>query len=241
MGAIGLTGQGTNTISFTYPSNFTSGTVSVTATNGCGISVPKTLNISRLNPATPGIIDVLQTQSCPNRVYSYTIGGMPANAQIVTWTASAGTILNGQGTTSITVSYPSASIDGVVTARAVNNCGVSVTRSSVVKLAACPPPPPFTGGGNNNLGKGEVVPVPFEGLNVNVYPNPTTSDFKLQVITAGIEEISVRVLDMTGRFLKHVKVMPYQTINIGAELKAGSYMIEVRQGKSLKTTRVLKF
>ena len=78
-------------------------------------------------------------------------------------------------------------------------------------------------------------------MNVNVYPNPTTTDFKLQVLTAGKEEISVRVLDMAGRFIRQVTVMPYQTINIGAELKSGSYMIEVRQGSSVKTTRVLKF
>ena len=78
-------------------------------------------------------------------------------------------------------------------------------------------------------------------MTVNVYPNPTTTDFKLQVITAGKEEISVRVLDVQGRFFKQLTIMPYQTINLGAELRAGAYMIEVRQGNVVKTTRVLKF
>jgi len=178
--------------------------------------------------------------ACPNRQYSYTIATMPANAQSVQWTAPAGaTIVSGQGTNSIVVSYPGTAVNGNVTATAVNNCGSSVVRFIAVKLPACPPPPPFAGN-NNPLFKGNVAAA-AEVMNVNVYPNPTTTDFKLQVLTAGKEEISVRVLDMTGRFIKQVTVMPYQTINIGAELKAGSYMIEVRQGSSLKTTRVLKF
>jgi hypothetical protein len=76
---------------------------------------------------------------------------------------------------------------------------------------------------------------------VTVYPNPTTTDFKLQVITAGKEEISVRVLDMAGRFYKQLTIMPNQTINLGAELKAGAYMIEVKQAGAMKLTRVMKF
>jgi hypothetical protein len=84
----------------------------------------------------------------------------------------------------------------------------------------------------------EVSP---EIMEVKVFPNPTTTDFKLQVLTAGMEEINVRVLDMQGRYIKSVKVTPYQTINLGAELKAGAYMLEVRQGKEVKTTRVMKF
>ena len=80
-----------------------------------------------------------------------------------------------------------------------------------------------------------------DAFEVNVYPNPTTTDFKLQVLTAGKEEISVRVLDMTGRFYKQLTVMPYQTINLGAELKAGAYMLEVKQGGVRKVVRVVKF
>jgi len=80
-----------------------------------------------------------------------------------------------------------------------------------------------------------------ESMNVNVFPNPTTSNFNVQVITAGNEIIKVRVLDIQGRQIKSITINPYETITIGAELKAGSYIIEVRQGKNIKTTRILKF
>ena len=77
-------------------------------------------------------------------------------------------------------------------------------------------------------------------MNVNVYPNPTTTEFKLQVFIAGKEEISVRVLDMTGRFIKQVTAMPYQTINIGAELKDGFYFIELLQGEKRMVKELFK-
>ncbi|MEI8053814.1 MAG: T9SS type A sorting domain-containing protein, partial [Bacteroidota bacterium] len=80
-----------------------------------------------------------------------------------------------------------------------------------------------------------------ESISVNVFPNPTTNSFNVRVVTAGKEVITARIYDVQGRFIKSVIINPYETINIGSELKAGTYMVEVRQGKNLKTTRVLKF
>jgi hypothetical protein len=242
-GALNPTGQGTNTFSFIYPAGFSTGSVSVTATTGCGTSAPRNLSVTKLNPATPSVIDVIQTAFCGDpggRVYTYTLASMPSNATSVNWTipTTAGTTLvSGQGTTSITVSYPDGAVNGLVTAQAVNNCGTSTTRATEVKLPACPPvtppPPGFTK-------VAPVVEVPT-AMEVKIFPNPTVNDFKLEVLTAGKEQINVRVLDGQGRLFKTFKVMPYQTISVGAELKAGSYLVEVRQGSSLKTTKLIKF
>ncbi len=239
-GAIGVTGQGTSSISFTFPTSFTSGTVSVTATNGCGTSGIRSLSISKLNPATPSSIDVVELQACPSRQYSYTVASLPANAVSVEWTVPAEALsFTGQGTTSITVSYPTTIVNGFVTAKAVNNCGVSTIRSVVARYAACedgppPPPPPFA-----KAGKGNVKET--EGLLVNVYPNPSVSDFKVQVLTAGKEKIIVRITDMQGRSIKNITVQPFQTTTVGSDLKSGAYMIEVKQGNSVKTTKLIKF
>src|SRR5678815_3413006 len=100
-------GAGANdyTITVLYPAGFTTGTITVSASNGCGTSGVRSLSISKLNPATPGVIDVIQTQACPNRTYSYTIASMPANASSVQWTVPSNAIgFTGQGTTSIIVS-----------------------------------------------------------------------------------------------------------------------------------------
>ncbi|MFT3909018.1 MAG: T9SS type A sorting domain-containing protein [Ferruginibacter sp.] len=238
VGAIGFTGQGTTSISFTYPNTFVSGSVSVTATNGCGTSVARSLSITKLAPATPSVIDVIQVASCPDRIYTYTLTGMPANATSVQWTVPAGgTITNGQGTSSITVSYSVASVNGNVTAQAINNCGSSTIRTSAVKLGSCQ-------GERSITTKGSTVPATtasVESMQVSVFPNPTVSDFKLQVVTAGKQTINVRILDAQGRSIKTFTVMPYQTINVGSELKAGAYIMEVRQGSEVKLTKLLKF
>jgi hypothetical protein len=235
-GSTGLTGQGTATISFTYPSSFVSGSVSVTTTNGCGTSSARSLSILKLAPATPSVIDVIQEQPCPDRVYSYTLSSTPANSTSVQWTVPVGaTLVSGQGTSSIMVSYPGTSFNSVVTAQSFNNCGSSTIRSTPVHLPTCVVERP-------SYSKGGTTTTPAaETMKVNVYPNPTVSDFKLQVVTAGKQTINVRITDAQGRSIKTFEIMPYQTINVGSDLKAGTYMMEVRQGNEVKVSKLLKF
>jgi hypothetical protein len=234
-GASNITGQGTNTISFRYPAGYTGGSISVTATNGCGTSAARTLNVSRLLPATPGNIDVINTLLCPNREFTYSVAAMPSNTVSLEWTVpTGGQIVSGQGTRSITVSYSSGVIDGKVSVRGISNCGVSSYKNAIVKLAPCPlgPSTIYTKVNTDNT--------PSK-LEVKVFPNPTTTTFNVQVITADSKEVNVRVLDVQGRFIKSIVIAPYQTATIGSELKAGVYMLEVKQGEVVKTARVVKY
>jgi hypothetical protein len=96
--------------------------------------------------------------------------------------------------------------------------------------------------GNQSITKAPVVNKPStESMAVKVFPNPSTTNFNVRIIAAGNEEAIVRVLDMQGRFLKSVVIAPNKTINLGSDLKAGTYILEVRQGKEVKTVRVMKF
>lgn len=247
-GTIMSAGPNDYTINVTYPANFVSGTITVTAMNGCGLSLPRTLSISKLNPATPGVIDVIQAGFCGDaggRSYTYTLASLPANATSVLWTVptSGGAVLvSGQGTNSITVSYPNTAVAGFITAQSVSNCGVSLTRSLPVKLPACPPPAftrtlPNTGAEP----KGSVITALIQSMDVKIFPNPTVADFKMQVITFSKEQINVRILDAQGRAFKIFTVAAYQTTPIGADLKAGAYLLEVRQGVKVKTMKMIKF
>ena len=235
-GAFNVSGQGTNAISFRYPAGFTNGTISVIAANGCGSSSSRSLSVSRLLPATPGNIDVINTVACPNRTYTYTIASMPSNATSLLWTIPAsGTLLSGQGTTSITVSYPGSLINGKVTVKAIANCAISATREVNVKLPPCP-----QGSTGNPLTKG-INTVSTGNLEVKLYPNPTINNFNMQVLTGNEKEVRVRIMDVQGRMIKSLIAIPYQTINIGNDLKPGVYMVELKQGNEVKTERVVKY
>ncbi|MFT3911053.1 MAG: T9SS type A sorting domain-containing protein [Ferruginibacter sp.] len=252
-GAILSSAQGSNTMTVSYPIGYTGGTISVTATTGCGTSAARNLTITTLNPATPGIPDIVQTHFCGEvggRKFTYTLSSTPANATSVIWTVPAGATFINLSPISIEVTYPDAAVNGVVTVQATNPCANSVIRSVNVKLSACPTA--FAGNNNGTNGtaesKGVVkttkptpAPALAEAMEVKIFPNPTVSDFKLEVLTAGTEEITVRVMDNLGRLYKNFKLMPNQIIALGAELKSGSYLVEVRQGKTVKTTKVIKF
>jgi hypothetical protein len=61
------------------------------------------------------------------------------------------------------------------------------------------------------------------------------------VKSSSTEAPTVRVLDFNGRFIKSVKLSSNSNVNMGSDLKAGTYMLEVRQGKEVKMVRVVKF
>ena len=242
-GAIDFTGQGTNSISFIYPAGFTNGSVTVSASNGCAISGVRTLSVTKLNPATPSVIDVIQVQACPNRIFSYTLSAMPANANSIQWTVPlipGVVILSGQGTTSIQVSYPVDAVQGTVTAQAINNCGASRIRQSAVKLPACPPV--FAGKNgdtqptNDNIKIDKASPV----FDVNVFPNPTTSEFSLLVKAVDQTKVMVRLFDLQGRQLKTMQVNSNEITMIGKDLKAGVYLLEITEGKNKSVKKIIK-
>lgn len=234
------TTPGTSFIEVSFSNTYTTGNVGVYAENGCGSSSLRTFRLTRLRPESPSGIDVTEVQSCPSRIISYSLNAMPSNANYVQWTVPAGgTIISGQGTSSITVSYVDAAIDGNITATGVNGCQNSSTRTLKVKLSACeapPPPAPFVNDGNI---KG-VIGTSVKALNATIFPNPTTDVFRMKVDATGSERVQVSVFDVTGRPYTKLVAQPGQTITFGNELKPGAYLVELVQGSSRKVVKVIK-
>lgn len=131
-GATINSGQGTNTISVTYNAGFTTnGVISVVKVNSCGQSVARTLNITRNVASKPGALTGTFTGLCgeTNLVYS-----VPAKSGVTyNWTTPAGTtIISGQTTNVISVSFPLSSFSGNIAVTANNACGASAKRSKAV-------------------------------------------------------------------------------------------------------------
>ena len=150
------------------------------------------------------------------------------------------TYISGQGTTTLTLSYPPTTVLGYVIARGVNNCGISLPSSIFESLDPCPagPTAPL------KVTESKVTEDP---LSVKVFPNPTTDIFNVQVKPVSVggiiskEAIRVRVTDAQGRTLKEMRVSADQTIKLGSDLRPGAYMIEVTQGDKVRTQRVVKY
>jgi hypothetical protein len=206
-------------------------------------------------PAAPATITIaLKSDVCNARTYRYIAPAVLPSATTLVGAAngylwstptgnvgSTGTIDSGEVTSRIiTVTYTSnaaAGVDSIRLRYTTAGCGNGVIKaqklSNLVRNGCVPIAK------NSTISKvPNTLPTSME---VKVYPNPTTSQFNVQVKSSGTEEVVVRVLDLTGRFIKSVKVSSNSNVILGSDLKAGAYMLEVRQGKEVKTVRVMKF
>ena len=107
------------------------------------------------------------------------------------------------------------------------------------------PPAPLTATGGINtkaaINNATVVDDARNVFNVNVSPNPSSTDFRIQVKSSSEVPVSIRIFDVTGRTIKlfnNVSTNSY--IRVGSELRQGSYFAEVLHGDKRQTIKLLK-
>lgn len=150
-GTINLSAAGLNVTSWTWtgPNAFTStqqspsitevttinsGTYTLTASNACGSSSSSVQVVVSTIPVAPGSINGPVT-NCGNSTGTYSVSNI-ANATSYTWSVSGGgSIISGQGTTSIDVGWGSTGGNFTVSVSAVNNCGGSSATTLSVNIA----------------------------------------------------------------------------------------------------------
>jgi len=236
--------------------------VRVAYTSSCGNGLNRSLklpNTALTLPAAPASITVsnVSITTCGNRVYRYaapvlttaqltgTATAAPITGYFWSFVGTLGanaTIDSGDVNSRVIVvrytSNAAAATGDSVRVAYTSSCGNGLNKSlklTNLALTNCPP-----SGINQPVTKVTPVVAPSD-MNVKVYPNPTTNNFNVQVLSGGTEMSVVRVMDLQGRVLKTMQVSANETVNLGSDLRAGAYIVEVRQGKSVKTTRVLKF
>jgi hypothetical protein len=78
-------------------------------------------------------------------------------------------------------------------------------------------------------------------FNVKAFPNPTEHQFILYLEGASNEKVQLVVYDAVGRQLKKIERGDASgAIKFGEDLKAGAYIVEVRQGVNRKTIKLIK-
>ncbi|CAN5487135.1 hypothetical protein BH11BAC2_BH11BAC2_01440 [soil metagenome] len=137
VGCVVQSGQGSNTIVVQFVAGFVGGNLSVSAINGCGTSSARLRSVALNTPVVPGAMTGAVTGVCnTTQVYS-----VPAISGITyTWTVPFGaSIVTGQGTNSVSVSFVPGYITGNISVTASNNCGTSGARSKSVKAIPAQP------------------------------------------------------------------------------------------------------
>ncbi len=133
-----ISGQGTTTIKLKCTGGIKNGSVCVKASNSCGTSssgcytvnaggIPTT--ITTINGTANGVCNSTKTYSVANQT-----------GVSFTWSVPTGaTILSGQGTNSLSVSFGSGFVSGNISVIASSNCGPSTSLSKLVKAIPAVP------------------------------------------------------------------------------------------------------
>ncbi len=142
-GATILSGQGTNSINVNMTAGLVNDLVTVTPQNACGAAIVTSKKDvgSGGAPVKPDVVYGTMAVCAYLGIGSVTYSITPVSgASSYLWVKPTGaTILSGQGTTSITVSFTSSFTSGVFSVASVNGCGTSAYLSFTAnKLAPVP-------------------------------------------------------------------------------------------------------
>jgi uncharacterized protein YjbI with pentapeptide repeats len=93
---------------------------------------------------------------------------------------------------------------------------------------------------SSSAGSQSAQPETVTITNVRVMPNPSTSYFNLLIESSSEAKADVKVYDVQGRLWEKFVATPGSTVRFGNNLREGAYFVEVRQGSSVKTTKIIK-
>jgi hypothetical protein len=160
-------GEGTGAINTDFASGFTTAVLSVTASNGCGTSLPRNTTVKNgPAPTVPAAVTGDLILSCESSVGSYAISvPIPDLTYNWSWNTPLATVTDGQGGSSINAEFASGYTTGILSVTATNACGTGLPRNVTVKGASTAPPDAIAGNliagcGNTNVPYSVVTPVP---------------------------------------------------------------------------------
>lgn len=196
-----------NSIMISFLPGFTTGTISVVAINGCGTSQARNLNVSK-NPPLPPVIIGEEFPCGGSTAYTYSIPTMPGIINYHWDVGSIGTIVSGQGTTTVGIQFNTGWSSGNVRVQAFSDCGSSIRYKPVT---------------NGNCSKS----VNLENV---IYPNPSNGYFTIKVKNKKIlskvlveifNEIGVVVLKL-NKLISNGKLV----LDLQDRLQPGVYQVQ---------------
>ncbi|MFO7722250.1 MAG: T9SS type A sorting domain-containing protein, partial [Bacteroidales bacterium] len=88
---------------------------------------------------------------------------------------------------------------------------------------------------------GDLITSPDGDFSAIIYPNPSTSDFRVSVETESAEPVSLKIYDLTGKVQYEInEFSPDQEITTGNDLGGGVYIMRIQQGNQVQNIRIIK-
>lgn len=136
-----VSGQGTDTVVVHFPAGYATGAITVAAANACSQSIAKSITVTAAAGAPVAITGPVVV--CPaignGNSLTYTIAPVAGVSSYLWTTPTNSTIVSGQGTTSVSVSFASNFISGNLSVVSVGNCTNSAAKTLALnKLAGEP-------------------------------------------------------------------------------------------------------
>jgi hypothetical protein len=219
------------------------GTYTVTVTDFHGCSLSKDFNISQATaPVTTIAYRGDETCIGANNGYislsSTNIGGIPPQ---YTYSKDGGTTY--QTSYSFTHLAPGSYSMVVKDSKGCTSSAVSVTINA--GTVSCSAPREYNNTSSERISspmEKNNAPKPLVNslLSVQAYPNPSSSQFTLDVAGSSKEKVSIIVTDLLGRMQQRIEGTANQTFKLGSRLKAGVYMVQVIQGDKAQTIKIVK-
>jgi hypothetical protein len=78
------------------------------------------------------------------------------------------------------------------------------------------------------------------GMTANVFPNPSTGNFTLQLKSDSHEAVELRVLDLMGHAVHHARGDANGTYTFGNNFIAGIYFVEIIYQKKIRVLKLIK-
>ncbi len=220
-------GQGTNAVSLTF-GTFTTGTVCVTATNGCGTSAPRCKTVKGA-PNAPGAISAIPSSWCANTsgiefsadvstlTGSYTLSWLYPNASVAQY------VLGGGNSTILILDWLTGS--GPVHVTASNGCG-NATRTSTQ---------------GNTCRQDDDLNV-ASGFTIGVYPNPAENNFTVEFMCDKNQSGVLQLTDAAGKVVMHQPIKIEERNNLRdvnvSHLAKGFYVLSVKTENNIIRQKV---
>ena len=210
--------------------------LNVSAVNGTGTSLAKSLVLKSAVPATPGSITTPSSAVPKFNPTCATITTITVQVPAVAgctyaWTVASGVerILSGNGTNSIVINVAGVATTTLsVSVVASNGTGSSSAKTlAIAKTTTC----------GTRIAADEVIAT--DEFNVIAYPNPSSSEFTIDVQSSAKGATGVQVYDMAGRLIENRQVQS-NSVQVGKNYASGIYNVIVNQGANVKTLRVIK-